>query len=102
MSWIIKCWVPIEEEKSRLYISKEELNKTIESLRLMQPENKYIDMGFKIKCYIPVDTENPITYATKEDAQKEIDDHLEIIQPENIYEAVETSDNNENGRSDSK
>lgn len=91
MSWIIKCWIPIEEEKSKLYISREELDKTIESLRLMQPENKYIDMGFKIKCYIPVDTENPVTYPTKEDAQKEIDDHLEIIQPENIYEAVEIS-----------
>lgn len=55
----------------------------------MQPENKYIVVGNRVTCYIPVDAEDPTKYSTKEDAQKDIDEHYEILQPHNIYEAVE-------------
>ena len=89
MVWIIKCWIPIETEKDQTYATKEELDSTIESLRLMQPENRYIVVGNHVTCYIPVDPEDPAKYPTKEDAQKDIDEHYEILQPYNIHEAIE-------------
>lgn len=89
MVWIIKCWIPIETEKDQTCVTKEELDLTIESLRLMQPENRYIIAGNQVVCYIPVDPEDPTKYPTKEDAQKDIDEHYEILQPYNIYDAVE-------------
>lgn len=97
MSWIIKCWTTIKDEESKIYLSQDELDRTIENLRLMCPENKYVDMGYRIKCYAPGNIENPVKYPTKDDAQKDIDDHFEILQPENIYEAVEISCENEKG-----
>lgn len=89
MVWIIKCWIPIETEKDQTCATKEELESTIESLRLMQPENRYIMAVNQIMCYIPVDPEDPTKYPTKDDAQKDIDEHYEILQPYNIYDAIE-------------
>lgn len=95
MSWIIKCWISIEEEEPKTYLTKEDLEMDLESLRLMQPENKYIVIGNKIKCYIPAEPENPEKYLSKEMAQKDIDEHFVLMQPENIYEAVEIEDDKE-------
>lgn len=89
MTWIIKCWIPVGEEKSETFKTREDMESTLESLRLMQPENRYIIIGNQIKCYIPVDPEDPVKYLNKEDAQKDIDGHYEILQPYNIYEAIE-------------
>ncbi len=47
-----------------------------------------IEMPWIIKVWIPVDEENPQTYPTKEAAEKDIES-LELMQPENIFEAVE-------------
>ncbi len=41
MPWIIKCWIPIAEENLQTYPTKEQAEKDIESLELMQPENIY-------------------------------------------------------------
>lgn len=89
MTWIIKCWIPIDEENPRTYDTREELELILESLELMQRENKYKIVGNQIKCWIPVDTEDPEIYPTKELAQADIDDHYALMQPENIYEPVE-------------
>lgn len=48
-------------------------------------------MPWIIKCWIPTGEENPQTYPTKEQAEKDIES-LELMQPENIYEAVEVED----------
>ncbi len=48
-------------------------------------------MPWIIKCWIPTGEENPHTYPTKEQAEKDIES-LELMQPENIYEAVEVED----------
>lgn len=95
MAWIIKCWIPVGEEEPTICETKDEIEKTVESLRLMQPENRYIVVGSQIKCYIPVDAEDPEKYHTKELAQEDIDNHYAILQPYNIYEAVEVEDDNE-------
>jgi len=97
MAWIIKCWIPVGEEEQTTYETKDDIEKTIESLRLMQPENRYIVVGSQIKCYIPVDAEDPEKCSTKELAQEDIDNHYAILQPYNIYEAVEIEDDNEEG-----
>ncbi len=41
MPWIIKVWIPVDEENLQTYPSKEAAEKDIESLELMQPENIY-------------------------------------------------------------
>jgi uncharacterized protein YegP (UPF0339 family) len=41
MAWIINAYIPVECEDPEVYTSKEEAEKDIESLSLMQPENIY-------------------------------------------------------------
>ena len=41
MAWIIKAYIPVECEDPDVYATKEEAEKEIESLSLMQPENIY-------------------------------------------------------------
>ena len=41
MPWIIKCWIPIEEENPHAYPTKDLAEKDIESMEVMQPENIY-------------------------------------------------------------
>jgi hypothetical protein len=41
MAWIIKTYIPVEPEQPETYETKEEAEKEIESLSLMQPENIY-------------------------------------------------------------
>ncbi len=53
-------------------------------------------MSWIIKVWIPAEPENPQTYPTKEAADEDIES-LQLMQPENIYEAVEVEDN-DNGR----
>ncbi len=53
-------------------------------------------MPWIIKVWIPVEPENPLTYPTKEAAEQDMES-LQLMQPENIYEAVEVEDN-DNGR----
>jgi hypothetical protein len=48
-------------------------------------------MPWIVKCWIPVEPENTQTYPTKEAAEKDIES-LELMQPENIYQAVEVED----------
>ncbi len=48
MPWIIKCWIPAEEENPQTYTTKEQAEKDIESLELMQPENIY--EAVEVKC----------------------------------------------------
>lgn len=45
-------------------------------------------MSWIIKCWIPTGEEDPQIYTTKEAAEKDIES-LELMQPENIYKAVE-------------
>jgi hypothetical protein len=41
MAWIIKAYIPVEPENPETYATKEEAEKDVESLSLMQPENIY-------------------------------------------------------------
>ncbi len=41
MSWIIKVYIPVDPEDQQVYDSREEAEKDLESLSLMQPENVY-------------------------------------------------------------
>lgn len=41
MAWIIKAYIPVEPEDPEIYATREEAEKDIESLSLMQPENFY-------------------------------------------------------------
>jgi len=41
MAWIIKAYIPVEPEDQEVYATREEAEKDIESLSLMQPENLY-------------------------------------------------------------
>jgi hypothetical protein len=41
MPWIIKIWIPVEPENPQTYPTKAQAEKDIESLELMQPENRY-------------------------------------------------------------
>ena len=41
MAWIIKAYIPVEAEDPEVYATREEAEKDIESLSLMQPENIY-------------------------------------------------------------
>ena len=41
MSYIIKCWIPIEPEDPEVYETYEEAHPDLEQLELMQPENIY-------------------------------------------------------------
>ncbi len=41
MPSVIKCWIPTWEENPQIYPTKEQAEKDIESLELMQPENIY-------------------------------------------------------------
>ncbi len=41
MAWIIKAYIPVEPEDPETYATKEEVEKDVESLSLMQPENIY-------------------------------------------------------------
>ena len=38
MPWIIKAYIPVEPEELEVYATKEEAEKDLESLVLMQPE----------------------------------------------------------------
>ena len=40
MPWIIKAYIPVECDEPEIYPSKEEAEKDLESLSLMQPENR--------------------------------------------------------------
>jgi hypothetical protein len=41
MPWIIKAYIPVEPDDPEIYPTKEEAEKDLESLTLMQPENIY-------------------------------------------------------------
>jgi len=41
MAWVIKSYIPVEPEDPEIYPSKEDAEKDLESLNLMQPENIY-------------------------------------------------------------
>ena len=41
MPWIIKVYIPVEPEDPEIYATREEAEKDIESLSLMQPDNFY-------------------------------------------------------------
>jgi hypothetical protein len=41
MSYIIKCWIPIEPEDPKVYKTYEEAHSDLEQLESMQPENIY-------------------------------------------------------------
>jgi len=41
MAWIIKAYIPVEPEDPEIYATREEAEKNMESLILMQPENIY-------------------------------------------------------------
>ena len=41
MAWRIKVYTPVEEEEGELHATKEEAEKDVESLSLMQPDNIY-------------------------------------------------------------
>jgi len=41
MAWVIKSYIPVEAEDPEIYPSKEDAEKDLESLNLMQPENIY-------------------------------------------------------------
>ena len=42
MAWRIKVYIPVENEDAEVCATKEEAEKEIESLSLMQPENVYM------------------------------------------------------------
>ena len=42
MPWIIKVYIPVEPEEPEVYVTREEAEKDLESLSLMQPENLYV------------------------------------------------------------
>lgn len=39
--YVIRVWIPVEEEEEEIYSSEEDALEAIESLSLMQPENIY-------------------------------------------------------------
>jgi hypothetical protein len=41
MAWIIKAYIPVEAEDPEVYVTREEAEKDLESLSLLQPENIY-------------------------------------------------------------
>ena len=41
MAWIIKSYIPVEAEEPEVYTTREDAEKDVESLSLMQPENIY-------------------------------------------------------------
>ena len=41
MAWTIKCYIPVDCDDPELYPNREEAEKDLESLNLMQPENIY-------------------------------------------------------------
>ena len=41
MAWIINTYIPVEPEDPEVYATREEAEKDVESLSLMQPENIY-------------------------------------------------------------
>ena len=41
MAWVIKAYIPVEPDDPELYAIREEAEKDVESLSLMQPENIY-------------------------------------------------------------
>ena len=41
MAWLIKAYIPVDPEGPEVYATKEEAEKDMESLSLMQPENIY-------------------------------------------------------------
>jgi hypothetical protein len=41
MAWIIKAYIPVEPEEPETYEHREDAEKDLESLSLMQPENIY-------------------------------------------------------------
>ena len=41
MAWVIKSYIPVESEDPEVYATKEDAEKDVESLSLMQPENIY-------------------------------------------------------------
>ena len=41
IKYVIRVWIPVEEEEEEVYSSEEDALKAIESLSLMQPENLY-------------------------------------------------------------
>jgi hypothetical protein len=42
MPWIIKAYIPAEPDEPEIYATREEAEKDVESLSLMQPENVYL------------------------------------------------------------
>ena len=42
MAWIIKAYIPVEPDDPEVHTTREEAEKDIESLSLMQPENVYL------------------------------------------------------------
>jgi hypothetical protein len=45
----------------------------------------------KIICYIPVEPEDPLIFTSQKEAEQE-KEHLEFLQPENIYQIEDDDD----------
>lgn len=58
-------------------------------------------MPFKVRVYIPIEPEDydEVIYETKEEAESCVDS-LRLMQPENVYEVVETLPEKENENED--
>ncbi len=41
MPWVIKCYIPVDPEDPEIYPAREDAERDLESLTLMQPENIY-------------------------------------------------------------
>jgi len=41
MAWIIKAYIPVDPEEPEVYATREDAERDVESLSLMQPENIY-------------------------------------------------------------
>ena len=41
MAWTIRCYIPVDCDDPEVYATREEAEKDVESLSLMQPENIY-------------------------------------------------------------
>lgn len=41
MAWTIRCYIPVDCDNPEVYATREEAEKDLESLSLMQPENIY-------------------------------------------------------------
>ena len=41
MPYIVKCWIPVDEEKPEVYDNLVDAEQDVNQAEMMQPENKY-------------------------------------------------------------